>query len=197
GVDGSERYVFREDGTLVQAELVGAGYARLDPEDSGRYQEELQAVEQEARAARLGLWQYERAAPTPTSLTLSTASLPTLAAGRDEVTAVPFVCGPGAIAGGNALDVAGAEARRAARSATIVFQVVSTTEDGGDVSLYSGVPADEHFRVLIAAELHGSFPESPESFFAGRCIAASGRLQPYRRTTQLIVSEPADIYIVR
>lgn len=191
------RYVFREDGTFVQAELLRAGYVRVDPAARGRYQPWLADIETAARRARVGLWQADQVGPTPTSLVLSTFTLPTLAAGRAEATAVPFVCGPAVVALRGALDVAAAEARRNVPAATVVFQVVSVSADGADLSLNSASPPDGHFRVLIPAALHEQFSPSPAALFAGRCVAVTGRLRPHRTSTQLILSAAADITVVR
>ncbi|MCZ7569005.1 MAG: thermonuclease family protein [Ardenticatenaceae bacterium] len=191
------RYVFREDSTFVQAELVRGGYARVDHDARGRYQPWLVELEADARRAHLGLWQASQVESTPTSLVLSTITLPTLAPGRAEVTAVPFVCGPGVVDVRGALDVAAAETRRNVPIATVVFQVVSVSDDGSDLSLNSAFPSDGHFRVLIPAALREQFSATPVSRFAGRCVAATGRLRSYRTTTQIILSDPIDIVVVR
>lgn len=190
------RYVFREDGSFVQAKLIRGGYARVDPDAPGRYQPWLTELEAEARRAGVGLWQAVPG-PTPTSLVLSTITLPTLAPRRAEVTAVPFVCGPAVVNVRGALDVAAAEARRTAPLATVVFQVVSVGDDGADLSLNSAFPSEGHFRVLIPAATREQFSAAPVSRFAGRCVAATGRLRPYRTTTQLILDDPAAIVVVR
>jgi endonuclease YncB( thermonuclease family) len=53
-------YVYLADGTFVNSELVGQGYARVSrtyPPDA-KYERELLALEQEAREARRGLWAH-------------------------------------------------------------------------------------------------------------------------------------------
>lgn len=55
--DRSLFYLFRDDATLVNVELVASGAAAtLLISDNNRYWPELEAAEQAARAAALGLW---------------------------------------------------------------------------------------------------------------------------------------------
>lgn len=49
-------YVFLEDGTFFNRELVREGYARAYTRFPFRYREEFRRLEREARAAGLGLW---------------------------------------------------------------------------------------------------------------------------------------------
>lgn len=189
------RYVFLEDGTFVQAELVRGGYVRVDPDALGRYQSWLRELEEEARRARIGLWQVVTLGPTPTSLTLSTLTLPTLAAGGEAQPA--FACDPAAVNISGALDAATAEQRRHAPEATVVFEVTGAVEDGGDLILTSGRPPDRHFRVLVPAAIRALLPQTAATDFVGRCVAATGRLQPYRTTSQVVVGEPGGVVVVR
>lgn len=53
-------YIYLEDGTLVNAELIRQGYANAYTRFPFRYLEDFRAHQQEARAAGRGLW---RAAP--------------------------------------------------------------------------------------------------------------------------------------
>jgi len=61
-------YIFTEDGTSFNRELVRKGYARAYTRFPFRYMEEFLAAQQEARQARMGLWmgeKVERPAPVP------------------------------------------------------------------------------------------------------------------------------------
>ena len=49
-------YVFMEDGTFFNRELVRMGYARAYTRFDFRYREDFRLVQEEARQARLGLW---------------------------------------------------------------------------------------------------------------------------------------------
>jgi|SRR5579862_591525 len=49
-------YVFLEDGTLFNRELLRQGYAHAYTRVAGRYRAELDAAEAAARQARLGVW---------------------------------------------------------------------------------------------------------------------------------------------
>ena len=49
-------YVFLKDGTFVNAEIVRQGYGFAYTRFPFRYLEEFRVYEQEARAARRGLW---------------------------------------------------------------------------------------------------------------------------------------------
>lgn len=49
-------YVYREDGTFVNAEIVRQGYGFAYTRFPFRYLEDFRAYEREARAARRGLW---------------------------------------------------------------------------------------------------------------------------------------------
>ncbi len=52
-------YVYLEDGTFLNAELVRQGYAKaVSAEPNLRYDESLKKIEEEARAEKRGLWQY-------------------------------------------------------------------------------------------------------------------------------------------
>jgi endonuclease YncB( thermonuclease family) len=56
--DNNERraYVFLEDGTLVNAEMVKAGRARVDLSREFAHEEEFKQLEAEAQRAGLGIW---------------------------------------------------------------------------------------------------------------------------------------------
>jgi endonuclease YncB( thermonuclease family) len=60
------RYVYLQDGTFINAELVRAGYARAAayPPDT-RYQDYLESVQQEASQAGLGIWALPLYTNTP------------------------------------------------------------------------------------------------------------------------------------
>lgn len=49
-------YVFLEDGTFLNAEIIRQGYARAYTSFPFRYREEFMALEREARLTRRGLW---------------------------------------------------------------------------------------------------------------------------------------------
>lgn len=54
-------YVFLEDGTFVNAELIRQGYAQLlTIPPNVKYQDQLLALQRQARAARRGLWATRR-----------------------------------------------------------------------------------------------------------------------------------------
>jgi micrococcal nuclease len=53
---GSYAYVFLEDGTMVNAEMLRAGKARVDLSRAFAHQAEFTRLEQEARGAGLGIW---------------------------------------------------------------------------------------------------------------------------------------------
>jgi endonuclease YncB( thermonuclease family) len=56
--DNDERraYVFLEDGTLVNAEMLKAGRARVDLAREFAHQAEFKQLEAEAQRAGLGIW---------------------------------------------------------------------------------------------------------------------------------------------
>lgn len=68
------RYVFLEDGTFVNAELVRRGYAQVStyPPDV-KYQDLFLQMQEEAREARRGLW---GPTPTPKSATPTPSPIP-------------------------------------------------------------------------------------------------------------------------
>ena len=49
-------YLFLEDGTLINAELLRAGHARVDLSRPFGHQEEFKRLEDEARRAEIGIW---------------------------------------------------------------------------------------------------------------------------------------------
>lgn len=53
-------YIFLEDGTLFNRELVRQGYARAYTRFPFRYQEEFRLAQREARAAGRGLWARQK-----------------------------------------------------------------------------------------------------------------------------------------
>lgn len=81
------RYVFLPDGALVNAELVRLGYARAHayPPDL-KYQELLEQMEQEARAAGRGLWGSTPTPVSPTAATSTTTASATAAAATSTPT---------------------------------------------------------------------------------------------------------------
>jgi endonuclease YncB( thermonuclease family) len=54
--DRSRAYVFLADGTLVNAELLRKGLARVDNARPFAHQEEFQRLEKEAQASGVGIW---------------------------------------------------------------------------------------------------------------------------------------------
>lgn len=55
GQDG-RAYVFLEDGTLLNAEILKAGHARVDQTRPFRREEEFKRLEAEARSNAVGIW---------------------------------------------------------------------------------------------------------------------------------------------
>jgi micrococcal nuclease len=56
--DAPRAYVFLQDGTLVNAEMLRTGKARLDISRPFAHQEEFKRLEDEARTAALGIWAH-------------------------------------------------------------------------------------------------------------------------------------------
>lgn len=57
-------YVFLEDGTLVNSQVVSRGWARARHyPPNGRYQAVLKRAQDEAKAAKRGLWAYAKIIP--------------------------------------------------------------------------------------------------------------------------------------
>jgi endonuclease YncB( thermonuclease family) len=54
--DRARAYVFLADGTLVNAEMLRKGLARVDSSRPFAHQEEFERLEKEARASGLGIW---------------------------------------------------------------------------------------------------------------------------------------------
>ena len=54
--DTSRAYVFLPDGTLVNAEMLRKGLARVDASRPFAHQEEFERLEKEAQASGLGIW---------------------------------------------------------------------------------------------------------------------------------------------
>jgi micrococcal nuclease len=54
--DRARAYVFLADGTLVNAEMLRKGFARVDASRPFAHQEEFERLEQEAKASGLGIW---------------------------------------------------------------------------------------------------------------------------------------------
>ena len=54
--DTSRAYVFLPDGTLVNAEMLRKGLARVDATRPFAHQEEFEHLEKEAQASGLGIW---------------------------------------------------------------------------------------------------------------------------------------------
>lgn len=59
-------WVFLEDGTLLNEQLVRRGYAKMGPlPPTSRHAERLRAAEKEAKAARRGLWPKQKTSSAP------------------------------------------------------------------------------------------------------------------------------------
>ena len=54
--DRARAYVFLGDGTLVNAEMLKRGMARVDPSRPFAHQAEFERLEEEAQASGLGIW---------------------------------------------------------------------------------------------------------------------------------------------
>jgi endonuclease YncB( thermonuclease family) len=54
--DRARAYVFLADGTLVNAEMLKKGLARVDASRPFSHQEEFERLEQDAKASGLGIW---------------------------------------------------------------------------------------------------------------------------------------------
>jgi endonuclease YncB( thermonuclease family) len=63
-----ERFVFSEDGTFVNAELLRRGLARFASAYGGQYLDEMRTASEEARAGGRGMWGYPTSTPRPTQL---------------------------------------------------------------------------------------------------------------------------------
>lgn len=182
------RHVFLADGRSLQAELIRAGYARLDPAQPSRYEAWLRGEQERAQRARLGLWQFVQPA---TATPLPVAPTP------PAETVTPFVCGPAAANEPNALDAETARRSNSITTATVVFTVVSATGRGDEIYLNAAMPPRGHFRVVIPAEVRARFSGPPERLFVQRCIAVRGRLRPGPDAGELLLGSPDDIRTIR
>lgn len=87
------RYVYLEDGKMVNELLVAEGYAQVStfPPDV-KYQDRFLAAQQQARSANRGLWGACQAAPAPTPPPVAQRTAPAQAANCDP--SYPTVCIP-------------------------------------------------------------------------------------------------------
>lgn len=90
------RYVYLLDGTLINAELVRAGYALAAayPPDT-RYQDYLESVQEAARQDGLGIWSLPAATATPAITEASTSSTAEQPASRSSELVALVVIDPG------------------------------------------------------------------------------------------------------
>lgn len=184
------RWVFLEDGTFVQAELVRHGYAFVNivPPDS-RFADLLRDLEARARAEKRGLW----ATLQDQIVTPPSRPSPSPSPAASTPSATPTTCSPTLVAG-----AIGPEETAAAvgQTATVVFQVVDTHNSGQAVFLNSHEPYQGHFYVVIFPERWSDFPEPPETYLLGRCIAITGRVQLYRGTPQIVLRDIAQLQVL-
>lgn len=203
------RWVFLEDGRLVQAELVRQGYAFVNiipPDDT--FAELLRDLERTARAERRGVWaefkpiaggsgdevpSLDDVSATPAAGAARLIATFTPASDASDE-AAPTVCEPALVPGAVGPD----QAEQALdQRATVVFEVVRTYNSGSAVFLNSHDPYEGYFYVVIFPERWQDFPEPPESYFDGRCIAISGRVQAYRGTPQIVLRSSSQVEILR
>lgn len=209
------RWVFLEDGTFVQAELVRNGYAFVNiipPDDT--YAGILRDLERTARAENRGVWEEFKPiaggsgadeAPAPganNALSDSDTKLvatftPASSDVSEESTTVepaPASCDPslvdGAIGPDQTQDVLDEQA-------TVVFAVVRTFNSGEAVFLNSHEPYEGYFYVIAFPSVWDRFPEAPETYFDGRCVAIAGRVQAYDGTPQVVLRDPGQVEILR
>ena len=186
------RWIFLEDGTLVEAEMVRLGYAFVNivpPDD--RYADLLRDLEFVAREKRRGVWSEFKpiaggsgaVAPTPATEEAAAAPAPANAEACDP-SLVPGAIGP-------------EEARNVIdQTATIVFRVVSTHNSGKAVFLNSHDPYQGHFYVVIFPDRWQDFPEPPETYLLNRCIAIQGRVQLYKGTPQIVLRDVVQLALL-
>nr|WP_290668414.1 thermonuclease family protein [Ardenticatena sp.] len=188
------RWIFLEDGTLVEAEMVRLGYAFVNiipPDD--RYADLLRDLEFVAREQRRGVWSEFKpiaggsgtVAPTPTTAPAATPAPATpTSTGACDPSLVPGAIGPE-----EAYDVVD-------QTATIVFRVVSTYNSGKAVFLNSHDPYQGYFYVVIFPDRWQDFPEPPETYLLDRCIAIQGRVQLYKGTPQIVLRDTIQLAIL-
>ncbi len=183
------RWVFLPDGTFVQAELVRRGYAFVNivpPDD--RFADLLRDLETLAKAQGRGVWAGQ--AGTGVLPTATPRALPPPATrppqGREA-------CRPDLVEG-----AIGPEATYDAvgETATVVFFVVRTYNSGRAVFLNSNDPYQGYFYVVIFPERWNDFPEPPETYLLGRCVAITGRVQLYRGTPQIVLRDVAQLRVL-
>lgn len=207
------RWVFLDDGQFVQAELVRNGYAFVNiigPDN--RYADLLRDLERTARAERRGVWTEFQpiaggssseaptvAAPTATAESaganlVATFTPTSSATDADTTTPTPAGCTPALVDG-----AIGPEQTEEVldRQATVVFEVVGTHNSGNAVFLNSHDPYQGHFYVVIFPDRWEDFPEPPEAYLDGRCIAIAGRVQAYQGTPQIVLRDSIQIEILR
>jgi endonuclease YncB( thermonuclease family) len=81
----STAYVLLDDGTFVNAMLVGEGLARVTARGRGARAEELRRAEERARRERAGLWGAHVNSTTPNAQVTSNAQRPKLARNQAEL----------------------------------------------------------------------------------------------------------------
>lgn len=189
------RYVW-VDQVFVNIALVRGGYARTDSsEPAVKYGDLLRSVEEEARETRRGIWTQAgaRTMDTANPPVLTTRSLPTPRPTAGGVSPTPFVCTaaePTALPPDQAVQHVGEQNQ-------VVFQVVRTYNSGRAVFLNSHDPYEGYFYVVVFPELWDRFPDPPEEYFAGRCVAVKGKIDLYRGAPQIVLSDPEQIRVVR
>ncbi len=189
------RYVW-VDQSFVNVALVRGGYARTDPSQPAvKYGDLLRSVEEEARETRRGIWTQAGALTVDTANppVLTTRSLPTPRPTAGGASPTPFVCTaaePTALPPDQAVQHVGEQNQ-------VVFQVVRTYNSGRAVFLNSHDPYEGYFYVVVFPELWDRFPDPPEEYFAGRCVAVQGKIDLYRGAPQIVLSDPEQIKVVR
>jgi micrococcal nuclease len=78
----------------------------------------------------------------------------------------------------------------------VEFEVVRTHNSGRAVFLNSHDPYQGYFEVVIFPDRWGGFPEPPEEYFDGKCVAVRGKIQLYQGTPEIVLGTAEDIQIV-
>ncbi len=79
---------------------------------------------------------------------------------------------------------------------TVEFEVVRAYNSGRAVFLNSHDPFQGYFAVVIFPERWQDFPQPPEKYFAGKCIAVGGTIERYRGAPEIVLDAAEDIRIV-
>ncbi len=200
-------YIYLEDGTFLNAEIIKQGYGFAYTKFPFKYMEELRKYQQEAMENERGLWAETIHNPEVSNLIMQYENLNEEGKGLlkeyAESLSVKYIKGSGTTQSG--IEDTGIYSWNSpqlydgsldGKEITIEFTVVNSRNTGKACFLNAHSNWKRYFTAAIFRVDFHNFPDNPEKYYYRKKLRVTGRLREYENKPEIILKNPSQIQII-